>query len=84
MAHEEYYQMRAQAGRRAIEWEDEHNSAIVAEKVLGAMAGFLLESARYYDWDAVLRHVNQLATAARVPAEAEKVSLRVLQGGRAT
>jgi hypothetical protein len=79
----EYYKARAAACRVAVHLADDHGEAIAAEVIRGAMAGFLLSAAHFDGWDALLAHVNQLATADRVPAVQEKFSPRVVRGGRA-
>lgn len=60
----------------------ENGAEASADMIRGAWAGFLLASAELDGWNAVMRHVRELASASRVPAKVSKPELRSVQGGK--
>lgn len=82
VAEPDYFIARAAAGRAAVTIAHEKGAEASADMIRGAWAGFLLASAELDGWDAVMRHVQELASAARVPACIQKPKLSVVQGGK--
>lgn len=83
MAKNYYFEARAAFGRAAIVLADENGNDIATETIRGGTHGFVLALADLIGWDRTLREINEIAVAARSPAEIEKPKLSVIKGGRA-
>lgn len=82
MTIQHYFQARTVAGRVAVVTADENTAEVAADLVCGLSHGFICASAEMIGWDRVLREINELAAAARAPAEKSKPMLRVVNKGR--
>lgn len=83
MAKDFYHEARAAFGRAALIIDDHHGHEIASDTIRGVAHAAILALGDIIGWDRTLREINEVAAAARSPAEIEKPKLSVIKGGRA-